>query len=199
VTGDDLVIETEALTKRFRRRTALNECSLSVPRVGLPPRRSQRSRKNDVATTSRRSFETIGRTNLSLRQRDVNDECRTSRSRGNTRSRTVLYIRGGACAKFWSLVVASIPHGTREFATRHLSRLESILKAACATLGGQRGAGRACGVFRQATRAHIARRTCFRIGPCSRQDLLHDITELFADNESSVLMAPTPLMTWQPL
>jgi len=32
VTGDDLVIETEALTKRFRRRTALNECSLSVPR-----------------------------------------------------------------------------------------------------------------------------------------------------------------------
>src|SRR5580700_11004383 len=29
---DDFVIETEALTKRFRRRTALNECTLQIPR-----------------------------------------------------------------------------------------------------------------------------------------------------------------------
>jgi len=42
------------------------------------------------------------------------------------------YIRGGACAKFWSLVVASIPHGTRSSrrGTFHVST--SILKAACA-------------------------------------------------------------------
>jgi len=178
VTGDDLVIETEALTKRFaavRRSTSVHS---RFHEVGLPPSSSQRSRKNDVATTSR-SLSKPSRRNLSL-GKEMSTMNVELRARVGYSIRTVLYIRGGACAKFWSLVVASIPHGTRSSrrGTFHVST--SILKAACATYRWSTCAGRACGVFRQATELilldepasaldPVAARTSYMTSPNSSQ------------------------------
>jgi ABC-2 type transport system ATP-binding protein len=190
VTGDDLVIETEALTKRFRRRTALNDCSFAVPRgrvaalVG-PNGSGKTTLLRILAGLSR---PTEGRISV------FGEEM--SSSKVNLRAR-VGYLDQERPLYPWWRVREILEFGRRinpawdaEFATRHLSQLDIDMKSRVRDLsGGQRAQVALAVCFAKRPELVLLDEPAAALDPVARQDLLQKITEIFTDNESSVLMA----------
>lgn len=190
MTGDDLVIETEALTKRFRRRTALNDCSFAVPRgrvaalVG-PNGSGKTTLLRILAGLSR---PTEGRISV------FGEEM--SSSKVNLRAR-VGYLDQERPLYPWWRVREILEFGRRinpawdaEFATRHLSQLDIDMKSRVRDLsGGQRAQVALAVCFAKRPELVLLDEPAAALDPVARQDLLQKITEIFTDNESSVLMA----------
>lgn len=190
MTGDDLVIETEALTKRFRRRTALNECSLSVPRGRIaalvgPNGAGKTTLLRLLAGLSKPSEGRISVFGKEMSTMNVELRARVG------------YLDQDRPLYPWWRVREILEFGRRinpawdtEFATRHLSRLDIDLESRVRDLsGGQRAQVALAVCFAKRPELILLDEPASALDPVARQDLLHDITELFADNESSVLMA----------
>ena len=190
MTGDDTVIETEALTKRFRRRTALDECSLEVPRgrvaalVG-PNGAGKTTLLRLLAGLSR---PTEGRISI------FGEEMSTSNAQLRAR---VGYLDQDRPLYPWWRVREILEFGRRtnpawdsEFAVRHLSQLDIDLGSRVRDLsGGQRAQVALAVCFAKRPELVLLDEPASALDPVARQDLLQNITELFADNEASVLMA----------
>ena len=190
MTGDDLVIETEALTKRFRRRTALNDCSLVVPRgrvaalVG-PNGSGKTTLLRLLAGLSR---PTEGRISV------FGEEMSTSKI--DLRAR-VGYLDQDRPLYPWWRVREILEFGRRinptwdaEFAARQLSQLEIDLGSRVRDLsGGQRAQVALAVCFAKRPELVLLDEPASALDPVARQDLLQNITEIFADNDASVLMA----------
>jgi len=190
VTGDDLVIATEALTKRFRRRTALNDCSFAVPRgrvaalVG-PNGSGKTTLLRILAGLSR---PTEGRISV------FGEEM--SASKVDLRAR-VGYLDQERPLYPWWRVCEILEFGRRinpawdaEFAVRHLSQLDIDMKSRVRDLsGGQRAQVALAVCFAKRPELVLLDEPAAALDPVARQDLLQNITEIFTDNESSVLMA----------
>ena len=190
MTGDDLVIETEALTKRFRRRTALNDCSLVVPRgrvaalVG-PNGSGKTTLLRLLAGLSR---PTEGRISV------FGEEMSTSKI--DLRAR-VGYLDQDRPLYPWWRVREILEFGRRinpawdaEFAVRQLSQLEIDLGSRVRELsGGQRAQVALAVCFAKRPELVLLDEPASALDPVARQDLLQNITEIFADHEASVLMA----------
>ena len=190
MTGDDTVIETEALTKRFRRRTALDECSLEVPRgrvaalVG-PNGAGKTTLLRLLAGLAR---PTEGRISI------FGEEMSTSNAQLRAR---VGYLDQDRPLYPWWRVREILEFGRRtnpawdsEFAVRHLSQLDIDLGSRVRDLsGGQRAQVALAVCFAKRPELVLLDEPASALDPVARQDLLQNITELFADNEASVLMA----------
>jgi ABC-2 type transport system ATP-binding protein len=190
VTGDDLVIETDALTKRFRRRTALNDCSLAVPRgrvaalVG-PNGSGKTTLLRLLAGLSR---PTEGRISV------FGEEMSTSKI--DLRAR-VGYLDQDRPLYPWWRVREILEFGRRinptwdaEFAGHQLSQLEIDLGSRVRDLsGGQRAQVALAVCFAKRPELVLLDEPASALDPVARQDLLQNITEIFADHEASVLMA----------
>ena len=190
MTGDDLVIETEALTKRFRRRIALNDCSLVVPRgrvaalVG-PNGSGKTTLLRLLAGLSR---PTEGRISV------FGEEMSTSKI--DLRAR-VGYLDQDRPLYPWWRVREILEFGRRinpawdaEFAVRQLSQLEIDLGSRVRELSGGQLAQVALAVcFAKRPELVLLDESASALDPVARQDLLQNITEIFADHEASVLMA----------
>lgn len=190
MTGDELVIETEALTKRFRRRTALSECSLAVPRgrvaalVG-PNGSGKTTLLRLLAGLSKPSE---GRISI------FGEEMSTSNV--DLRSR-VGYLDQDRPLYPWWRVREILEFGRRinpewdeGLATRHLAQLNIDVNGRVRDLSGGQKAQVALAVcFAKRPELVLLDEPAASLDPVARQDLLQNITELFADNESSVLMS----------
>lgn len=188
--GDDLVIETESLTKRFRRRTALNDCSLQVPRgrvaalVG-PNGSGKTTLLRLLAGLSR---PTEGQITV------LGEEMSTSKA--SLRAR-VGYLDQDRPLYPWWRVSEMLEFGRRinpswdsAFAVRHLASLEIDLKSRVRDLsGGQRAQVALAICFAKRPELVLLDEPAAALDPVARQDLLQNIAELYAENESSVLMA----------
>lgn len=188
--GDDLVIETESLTKRFRRRTALSECSLQVPRgrvaalVG-PNGSGKTTLLRLLAGLSR---PTEGRISV------FGEEMSTSNAALRAR---VGYLDQDRPLYPWWRVREILEFGRRinpswdpDFAEQHLAFLDIDLKSRVRDLsGGQRAQVALAVCFAKRPELVLLDEPAADLDPVARQDLLQNITELFADNEASVLMA----------
>ena len=185
-----MVIETEALTKRFRRRTALDECSLEVPRgrvaalVG-PNGAGKTTLLRLLAGLAR---PTEGRISI------FGEEMSTSNAQLRAR---VGYLDQDRPLYPWWRVREILEFGRRtnpawdsEFAVRHLSQLDIDLGSRVRDLsGGQRAQVALAVCFAKRPELVLLDEPASALDPVARQDLLQNITELFADNEASVLMA----------
>jgi ABC-2 type transport system ATP-binding protein len=190
VTGDDLVIETEALTKRFRRRTALDECSLAVPRgrVAALVGPNGSGKTTLLRLLAGLSKPTEGRIT-------VFGEA-MSASNVNLRAR-VGYLDQDRPLYPWWHVREILEFGRRinpawdsEFAARHLASLDIDMNSRVRDLsGGQRAQVALAVCFAKRPELVLLDEPAADLDPVARQDLLQNITEIFADNESSVLMS----------
>jgi ABC-2 type transport system ATP-binding protein len=190
MSGEDLVIETEALTKRFRRRTALNECALRIPRgrvaalVG-PNGSGKTTLLRMLAGLSRPSE---GRISV------FGEELLTSNIALRAR---VGYLDQDRPLYPWWRVSEILEFGRRinpswdsAFAERHLALLDIDLRSRVRDLsGGQRAQVALAVCFAKRPELVLLDEPAAALDPVARQDLLQNITELFADNEASVLMA----------
>jgi len=185
-----MVVETESLTKRFRRRTALLECSLSVPRgrvVALvgPNGSGKTTLLRLLAGLSR---PTEGRISV------FGEEM--SMSNTDLRSRVGYLDQDRPLYERWR-VREILEFGRRTnpawdagFAAQHLARLDIDLGSPVKNLsGGQRAQVALAVCFAKRPDLVLLDEPASALDPVARQDLLQNITELFADNEASVLMA----------
>jgi ABC-2 type transport system ATP-binding protein len=190
MTGDEIVIETDALTKRFRRKTALSECSLSVPRgrvaalVG-PNGSGKTTLLRLLAGLSR---PTAGR--ISVFDQEMSTSNTQLRARvGYLDQDRPLYPR-------WR-VREMLEFGRRinpawdsELAARHLALLDIDTESRVRDLSGGQKAQVALAVcFAKRPELVLLDEPASALDPVARQDLLQNITELFADHDASVLMA----------
>ena len=190
MTGDDVVIETEALTKRFRRRTALHECSLEVPRgrVSALVGPNGAGKTTLLRLLAGLSKPTEGRISI------FGDEM--SRSNAKLRAR-VGYLDQDRPLYPWWRVREILEFGRRTnpawdsaFAEEHLARLDIGLGSRVRDLsGGQRAQVALAVCFAKRPELVLLDEPASALDPVARQDLLQNITELFADHEASVLMA----------
>src|ERR1700689_44858 len=190
MSADEMVIETESLTKRFRRRTALNDCSLSIPRgrvVALvgPNGSGKTTLLRMLAGLSRPSEgrisvfgEELSTSNIALRAR-------------------VGYLDQDRPLYPWWRVSEILEFGRRinpswdsAFAERHLALLDIDLRSRVRDLsGGQRAQVALAVCFAKRPELVLLDEPAAALDPVARQDPLQNITELFADNEASGLMA----------
>jgi ABC-2 type transport system ATP-binding protein len=190
VTGDQFVVETEKLTKRFRRRTALNECSLAIPRgrvVALvgPNGSGKTTLLRLLAGLSR---PTEGRISV------FGEEMSTSNV--GLRAR-VGYLDQDRPLYQWWRVREILEFGRRinpawdsQFASEYLALLDIDLESRVKSLsGGQRAQVALAVCFAKRPDLVLLDEPASALDPVARQDLLQNITEVFADNEASVLMA----------
>jgi ABC-2 type transport system ATP-binding protein len=190
VTGDDLVIETDAVTKRFRRRTALSECSLSVPRgrvaalVG-PNGSGKTTLLRLLAGLSKPTAghisvfgQEMSASNIALRARvGYLDQDRPLYPRW--RVREILEF-GRRINPSWD----------SELARRQLAILDIDANSRVKDLsGGQRAQVALAVCFAKCPELILLDEPASALDPVARQDLLQNITELFADRDASVLMA----------
>ncbi len=190
MTGDDTVIETEALTKRFRRRTALDECSLEVPRGRVA---ALVGPNGAGKTTLLRLLAGLARPTEGLIS-IFGEEMSTSNAQLRAR---VGYLDQDRPLYPWWRVREILEFGRRtnpawdsEFAVRHLSQLDIDLGSRVRDLsGGQRAQVALAVCFAKRPELVLLDEPASALDPVARQDLLQNITELFADNEASVLMA----------
>jgi ABC-2 type transport system ATP-binding protein len=190
MTGDDLVIETDAVTKRFRRRTALSECSLSVPRgrvaalVG-PNGSGKTTLLRLLAGLSR---PTAGRVTVFGQE--------MSMSNNELRARVGYLDQDRPLYPRWR-VREILEFGRRmnpawdsELANRHLALLDIDTRSRIRDLsGGQRAQVALAVCFAKRPELVLLDEPASALDPVARQDLLQNITELFADHDASVLMA----------
>ncbi|HEY5266939.1 MAG TPA: ABC transporter ATP-binding protein [Acidimicrobiales bacterium] len=188
--GDDFVIETDAVTKRFRRKTALSECSLSVPRgrvaalVG-PNGSGKTTLLRLIAGLSR---PTAGR--ISVFGQEM------STSNNDLRARVGYLDQDRPLYPRWR-VREILEFGRRinpawdsELANRHLALLDIDMNSRIRDLsGGQRAQVALAVCFAKRPELILLDEPASALDPVARQDLLQNITELFADHDASVLMA----------
>jgi ABC-2 type transport system ATP-binding protein len=188
--SDELVIETEALTKRFRRRTALEDCSIAVPRgrvaalVG-PNGSGKTTLLRLLAGLSR---PTEGRISV------FGEEMSTSS--GGVRAR-VGYLDQERPLYPWWRVREMLEFGRKtnpawdsDLARQHLASLHIDLDSRIRDLsGGQKAQVALALCFSKRPELVLLDEPAAALDPVARQDLLQNITELFADNEASVLMS----------
>ena len=188
--GDDFVIETDAVTKRFRRKTALSECSLSVPRgrvaalVG-PNGSGKTTLLRLIAGLSR---PTAGR--ISVFGQEM------STSNNDLRARVGYLDQDRPLYPRWR-VREILEFGRRinpawdsELANRHLALLDIDMKSRIRDLsGGQRAQVALAVCFAKRPELILLDEPASALDPVARQDLLQNVTGLFADHDASVLMA----------
>jgi len=190
VSADEMVIETEALTKRFRRRTALSECSLSVPRgrvVALvgPNGSGKTTLLRLLAGLSR---PTEGRISVFGEEMSMSNTDLRSRV-GYLDQDRPLYERWRV-REILEFGRRTNPAWDADFAAQHLARLDIDLESLVKNLsGGQRAQVALAVCFAKRPDLVLLDEPASALDPVARQDLLQNITELFADNEASVLMA----------
>ena len=188
--SDELVIETEALTKRFRRRTALQDCSIAVPRGRVAalvgPNGSGRrrccvcSRGCPVPrkVESRSSVKRCRQSSVGLRAR-------------------VGYLDQERPLYPWWRVREILEFGRKtnpawdsDLARQHLAALRIDLNSRIRELSGGQKAQVALAVcFSKRPELVLLDEPAAALDPVARQDLLQNVTELFADDEASVLMS----------
>jgi ABC-2 type transport system ATP-binding protein len=190
VTGSDLVIEMDVVTKRFRRKTALSECSLSVPRgrvaalVG-PNGSGKTTLLRLLAGLSR---PTAGRVSI------FGEEMSTSNT--NLRARIGYLDQDRPLYARWR-VREILEFGRRinptwdaELAHQHLALLGIDAESRVKDLsGGQRAQVALAVCFAKRPELVLLDEPASALDPVARQDLLQNITDLFADHDASVLMA----------
>ena len=190
MSADEMVIETEALTKRFRRRTALSECSLSVPRgrvVALvgPNGSGKTTLLRLLAGLSR---PTEGRISVFGEEMSMSNTDLRSRV-GYLDQDRPLYERWRV-REILEFGRRTNPAWDADFAAQHLARLDIDLESLVKNLsGGQRAQVALAVCFAKRPDLVLLDEPASALDPVARQDLLQNITELFADNEASVLMA----------
>ena len=190
MTDEEVVIETEALTKRFRRRTALNECSLSIPRgrVAALVGPNGSGKTTLLRLLAGLSQPTEGR--ISVFGEDLSTSNVALRAR-------VGYLDQDRPLYPWWRVREILEFGRRinpswdvDFAVRHLSLLDIDVESRVRELsGGQRAQVALAVCFAKRPELVLLDEPAAALDPVARQDLLQNITELFADNEGSVLMS----------
>jgi ABC-2 type transport system ATP-binding protein len=190
VTGDDFVIETDAVTKRFRRRTALSECSLSVPRgrvaalVG-PNGSGKTTLLRLLAGLSR---PTAGRVSVFGQEMSASNTLLRSRV-GYLDQDRPLYPRWRV-REILEFGRRINPAWDSDLADRHLALLDIDTDRRVRDLSGGQQAQVALAVcFAKRPELVLLDEPASSLDPVARQDLLHNITELFADHDVSVLMA----------
>lgn len=188
--GEDLVIETKSLSKHFRRRIALNECSLQIPRgrvVALvgPNGSGKTTLLRLLAGLSRPSEGQISVFGQEM-----------SATNADLRSR-VGYLDQERPLFPWWRVNEILEFGRRinpswdaDFAVRHLTSLDIDLRSRVRELsGGQRAQVALTVCFAKQPELALLDEPAAALDPVAREDLLQNITELFADHDASVLMA----------
>jgi ABC-2 type transport system ATP-binding protein len=188
--SDELVIETEALTKRFRRRTALEDCSIAVPRgrVAALVGPNGSGKTTLLRLLAGLSSPTEGRISV------FGEEMSTSS--GALRSR-VGYLDQERPLYPWWRVREILEFGRKtnpawdgELARQHLAALRIDLNSRIRELSGGQKAQVALAVcFSKRPELVLLDEPAAALDPVARQDLLQNVTELFADNEASVLMS----------
>jgi ABC-2 type transport system ATP-binding protein len=190
VSADEMVISTEQLTKRFRRRTALDDCSLSVPRgrVAALVGPNGSGKTTLLRLLAGLSTPTEGRITI------FGEEMTTSNA--DLRARVGYLDQERPLYPRWR-VREILEFGRRinpawdsEVATQHLLELDIDLDSRVRNLsGGQRAQVALAVCFAKRPELVLLDEPAAALDPVARQDLLQKITELFADNEGSVLMA----------
>jgi ABC-2 type transport system ATP-binding protein len=190
VTGDELVIETDSLTKRFRHRSALSECSLGVPRgrVAALVGPNGSGKTTLLRLLAGLSNPTEGKIFIFGREMSMaNTELRARV--GYLDQDQPLYPR-------WR-VRDILEFGRRinpawdgELATRQLALLDIDTESRVRNLsGGQRAQVALAVCFAKRPELVLLDEPAAALDPVARQDLLQNITELFTDNDASVLMS----------
>jgi ABC-2 type transport system ATP-binding protein len=188
--SDELVIETEALTKRFRRRTALEDCSIAVPRgrVAALVGPNGAGKTTLLRLLAGLSTPTEGRISV------FGEEMSTSS--GGLRAR-VGYLDQERPLYPWWRVREMLEFGRKtnpawdcDLARQHLAALHIDLDSRIRDLsGGQKAQVALALCFSKRPELVLLDEPAAALDPVARQDLLQNITELFADNEASVLMS----------
>jgi ABC-2 type transport system ATP-binding protein len=188
--SDELVIETEALTKRFRRRTALQDCSIAVPRgrVAALVGPNGSGKTTLLRLLAGLSSPTEGR--LSVFGEEMSTSSVGLRSR-------VGYLDQERPLYPWWRVREILEFGRKtnpawdsDLARQHLASLRIDLNSRIRELSGGQKAQVALAVcFSKRPELVLLDEPAAALDPVARQDLLQNITELFADNEASVLMS----------
>jgi ABC-2 type transport system ATP-binding protein len=187
---DEMVIETDALTKKFRRHTALNDCSLAVPRgrVAALVGPNGSGKTTLLRLLAGLSSPTEGRISI------FGEEM--SKSNASLRAR-VGYLDQDRPLYPWWRVREMLEFGKRinpawdgQFAVQQLSLLDIDLESRVRDLsGGQRAQVALALCFAKRPEMVLLDEPAAALDPVARQDLLQNITEIFAVNEASVLMS----------
>jgi len=188
--SDELVIETEALTKRFRRRTALEDCSIAVPRgrVAALVGPNGAGKTTLLRLLAGLSTPTEGRISV------FGEEMSTSSAALRAR---VGYLDQERPLYPWWRVREMLEFGRKtnpawdsDLARQHLAALHIDLDSRIRDLsGGQKAQVALALCFSKRPELVLLDEPAAALDPVARQDLLQNITELFADNEASVLMS----------
>lgn len=190
MTDDDFVIETDMVTKRFRGRTALSDCSLSVPRgrvaalVG-PNGSGKTTLLRLLAGLSR---PTTGRVSIFGHELSTSNTELLARV-GYLDQERPLYPRWRV-REIMEFARRINPAWDSELATRHLALLDIDTDRRVKDLSGGQQAQVALAVcFAKRPDLVLLDEPASSLDPVARQDLLHNIAELFAERDASVLMA----------
>jgi ABC-2 type transport system ATP-binding protein len=190
VTSEEFVIETDAVVKRFRRRTALSDCSLSVPRgrVAAVVGPNGSGKTTLLRLLAGLSKPTSGR--ISIFGQEM------SMSNTELRSRVGYLDQDRPLYPRWR-VREMLEFGRRmnsawdkDLASRHLELLDIDAELRIQDLsGGQRAQVALAVCFAKRPELVLLDEPASALDPVARQDLLRNISGLFADHEASVLMA----------
>jgi ABC-2 type transport system ATP-binding protein len=190
VIGDEIVIETEALTKRYRSRTALDDCSLAIPRGRVAALVGPNGSGKTTLLRLLAGLTKPSEGRISIFGEDM------STSNVGLRAR-VGYLDQDRPLYPWWRVREILEFGRRinpawdsDFAAQHLALLDINLGSRVRELsGGQRAQVALAVCFAKRPELVLLDEPAAALDPVARQDLLQNITELFADHEASVLMS----------
>jgi ABC-2 type transport system ATP-binding protein len=190
VTSDEFVVETYELTKRFRRRTALSECTLSVPRGRI---NALVGPNGSGKTTLLRLLAGLSRPSegsFSVLGEDFATSANLLRPRiGYLDQDRPLYPRWRV-REILDFCRRTNPTWDAELAERNLRLVGVDLSYRVRELsGGQRAQVALAACFAKHPELVLLDEPASALDPAARQDLLQNITELFADGDTSVLMS----------